>query len=854
MKRILTIIYILCCVLPQATAQRVTRNYQRRPMPEVLIDLSKATERYHISFIYNELEDYTVTVSIKNATLSDAIRQVIGFYPIKATIGDSLITVECVQKDRQKLIGHLVDNEGQPLPYANVQLLNPVDSSLITGGVTNENGDFVIPCSEKKIIARFSYLGFKTTDITTTPRKLGTVRLQPEATSLQGVTVKGYRPHYKLTNEGMQTQVEGTVLAKAGNMEQLLNLIPFVSSRNGKVTVMGRGTPLIYINGRRMRDPNELQRMQSEDIKSVEVIKLPGARYEASATSVIKIVTKRKPGDGFGVDSQSTVQVNEQNRMGAWETLNLTYNRRKLNVSASLTGAYTHQQDDKYTELDTYLKDQWKQTMDINQEYTNVTASARLGANYQLDDHNAVGASVRYYRAARKEGEGTTESAVFQNDALTEQSFDYYFSPEQSKTVYTNAYYNGKVGKLGIDFNTDYYWMGDKEQNTNWETISAVGQEPTQVDVTTDKHNYDYQWASKLNFTLPLLGGQLIFGGEYSTTKTKTRYEAVPQGIIDDEHNRIRESLTSAMIDYNRAIGPVNIDAGLRYEYADFNFYDRGVYVPEQSRTYGKWFPSLSLVWPVGKTQMQLAYTSDISRPSYWNLRSGVNYANHYTFESGNPFLVPSISRNLSYAFAWSWLSLQALYMHTSDEINFLSQPYNGDPTKTLVRPENMKGYDAVALMSSISPTIGIWTPTLSMTLMKNWYKMDTPFGPIRNNPIAQFQLTNTIDAPWLTIMVSSELTTEGNTSNNYMSRTYFNTDVSLIKRLLKNRLELRLYASDIFHTADRHATVFSGPQRLMRVVNYSSSSIFFTLRYRFNVAPNKYKGTGAGKSQRDRM
>ena len=164
------ILCLLCCALTNALAQRITRNYQRRPMPEVLIDLSKATERYQISFIYNELEDYTVTTSIRNASLTDAIRQAIGFYPMKMTVGDSLITVECVQKDRQKLIGHLVDNVGQPLPYANVQLLSPADSSFITGGVTNENGDFVIPCAEKKVIARFTYVGFKTTDITTAPR------------------------------------------------------------------------------------------------------------------------------------------------------------------------------------------------------------------------------------------------------------------------------------------------------------------------------------------------------------------------------------------------------------------------------------------------------------------------------------------------------------------------------------------------------------------------------------------------------------------------------------------------------------------------------------------------------------
>lgn len=89
---------------------------------------------------------------------------------------------------------------------------------------------------------------------------------------------------------------------------------------------------------------------------------------------------------------------------------------------------------------------------------------------------------------------------------------------------------------------------------------------------------------------------------------------------------------------------------------------------------------------PVGKIQMQLAYASDISRPSYNNLRAGVQFDNRYTYETGNPFLVPSISRNLSYALSWKWLSFSAMYAHVSDDINTLTLTYKDNPLTVLAR------------------------------------------------------------------------------------------------------------------------------------------------------------------------
>ena len=97
--------------------------------------------------------------------------------------------------------------------------------------------------------------------------------------------------------------------------------------------------------------------------------------------------------------------------------------------------------------------------------------------------------------------------------------------------------------------------------------------------------------------------------------------------------------MSSAFVTYSRNFGKLNMEAGLRYENVDFKYYDDGKYMADQSKNYSNWFPSLSLSMPFGDVQMQLSYAADINRPNYWVLRSGVQYSNHYTYETGNPFL-----------------------------------------------------------------------------------------------------------------------------------------------------------------------------------------------------------------------
>ena len=140
----MTLIALFCFINVQA--QKITRSYDNVSMSEALRNLNELSRDYNISFLYNELEDFRVTASIKHKSVTDAIMQIIGFYPVRVVKrGESEIYVECTHKTERHLTGTIIDENRQPVPYANVYLLHPSDSTVIGGGVSNEAGVFVIP-------------------------------------------------------------------------------------------------------------------------------------------------------------------------------------------------------------------------------------------------------------------------------------------------------------------------------------------------------------------------------------------------------------------------------------------------------------------------------------------------------------------------------------------------------------------------------------------------------------------------------------------------------------------------------------------------------------------------------------
>lgn len=266
MKRLFLIYISITCWLLTTQAQQITHRFVNVPMPEALSWLDKKSNDFTINFIYDELEDFKVTTDIKQKSLPDAIQSLIGFYPIKASVttiqGDGVtmskdyhhtyISVECTQKMTYHYKGIVYDNHNQPLPYANIILLNAQDSTYLNGGVSNESGVFVVPCDAKKVIARISYVGFKTLHKTCIDGKVGNITLLPTSKNLNAVVIKGEKPMVAYHGDRLIADIKNSPLSKGFTGESLLQQLPGVWSQNGNESINGQSGTKIYIGDRQV--------------------------------------------------------------------------------------------------------------------------------------------------------------------------------------------------------------------------------------------------------------------------------------------------------------------------------------------------------------------------------------------------------------------------------------------------------------------------------------------------------------------------------------------------------------------------------------------------------------------------
>ena len=291
---------LLCLVAMCAKAQQLSHDFQNVSLSEALIWIDHAQEDYKLNFIFDELEDFTVTTHLENVSVRDAVRQVCGFYPMHLTFDSQDIYIECTQKEDTKVIGRVVDESGNPIEFANISLYG---DGYINGGVSNGNGDFVIPCkARQQMMVKISFVGYKTVERNIGVGNIGTITLLPETYMVKGVEVKGEIPQYKPTSGGMTVDIQHSILHDIGTANDLLAMIPLVQQdSDGKFNVLAKGEPEIYINNKKVRDPNELKQLKSVDIKSIDVITSPGAKYNAEVNAVIRIKTLKTQGEGLSL-------------------------------------------------------------------------------------------------------------------------------------------------------------------------------------------------------------------------------------------------------------------------------------------------------------------------------------------------------------------------------------------------------------------------------------------------------------------------------------------------------------------------------------------------------------------------
>ena len=855
MKHTILTLIALCCFI-NTQAQKITRSYNNVSMSEALRDLNEQSRDYNISFLYNELEDFRVTTSFKHKTIADAIMQIIGFYPVRVVKrGENEIYVECTHKTEHHLTGTIIDENRQPVPYANVYLLHPSDSTVIGGGVSNEAGVFVIPYEQPTVLARISYVGYKTVYCLCDNEDAGTIQIKPETMTIRGVVVTGERPKVQLQGNSLVMNVEGTVMERMGTAEDVLSRVPTISKKGETFEILGKGVPLIYLNNRKLTDMQELKNIQSDNIKNVEVIQNPGARYDASVNAVIIIRTKRAAGEGLGVELQSWSR--KGHGFANNERINLTYRTGKLELFANLFGAYNNRWEKGEFEQTVFADTLWVINNRQKGDVYNPFLEGRFGFSYQLNDNNSFGGFYQNtydYVKTWSDYDDDLMANGSMYDRLQNSSIN---RAEGAPKHQANLYYTGKIGKFSIDFNADYTYREQRNRNQQQE----LSDEYDDRDVNTYALTCSRLMAEKLFVTHPLGKGQIEVGEEYTNTRWNSSFENA-EGYIANSNNEQHESNIAPFLELRQQIGRLQLSAGLRYEHVTSEYFVGGIRRDDQSRTYNDFFPSVSLSTSVKNVQLSFSYAKRTRRPSYWQLSSDVVYENRLNLQTGNPYLKPVKYHNMNMMAMWKWLYLSTNFSHCVDPILYTAESLENDSKVNLVTNKNYDHADWLTVTLGVQKNIKLgnaitWTPQYNVSLMKPWFEADFLDGKKSfNSPMLSLQLGNIIALPhdWL-MQADFNVHTHGCTgANANFDCTNPILSFSVSKDFFRRRLNVKLSGNDLFNGAINRFTLYSNRMMFRKMEDNDSRCISLSLRYRFNVTPSKYKGTGAGNAEKNRL
>jgi hypothetical protein len=349
-------------------------------------------------------------------------------------------------------------------------------------------------------------------------------------------------------------------------------------------------------------------------------------------------------------------------------------------------------------------------------------------------------------------------------------------------------------------------------------------------------------------------GGNLQVGGEYDHTRRNDDY-INPEQVVPTSYTEQKERNYIIFAEYGHPLPFGQLKVGLRNENVSSNYYSQGKLMAEQSRNYHHFFPSVGLMARAGNVQLMLNYAMKIKRPSYWELRGSVTYANRFTWDSGNPLLKPTINNEVSFMAIYKWVNLTLGYKHDRDVSVNVAHEVPGSEATTLLTKENVNHEDAMRVMLTFSPRWDFYQPSLTLGMIKEWIKIPSPVGFISpKDPIWLIQFDNNFQImPTLTANVNFSFTSSGDMQNVTLTKPNYLLSMGVTKTFLNDRLSVKIAGYNLLGSQE-HYKLNYGLRKMRQTQRRDHSEVEFTVRYKFNAAQSKYKGTGAGVSEKERL
>ena len=741
--------------------------------------------------------------------------------------------------------GRVVDPDGTAVAYATVVLLDA--ETQLAGTATAADGSFSLKVPAGRYRLTIQYLGYETlTRDVDTPGDLGEFVLHPASVEMQEVVVKTSLVRREADRFVMEIAGSPVALGKDGT--ELLKQAPGVWLTDDKIAINGASGVKVYINDREVRMSTEqllnyLRGLKSEEIQRIEVIPQAGADYDAdSAAGIIRITLRRQRDNGLTGDlSFSTRQSRQIEGYNPSLSLNGHAGRWTFNVSGWASVVPLHVT--KTAEHTEYRAGGALLDASSEMRGRDNCGGGRAGAIFDISERHSIGAEADFY--IDRDRSPNRSSTDFREAERLTRNESLYDGSERVNTFSATFNYIWRIDTLGstLKVMADYSRNNRRHGNDSFVRSTAAGivRDSTYDDRTRGLYN-----VAALNAALEKRLGeawQLRAGAKY--TYNDMHNEALyrylrPEGWETlDAYSYVTdytEHITAAYAAATLKKGHWNVVAGLRGEYTRTTGYGSDV-----RQRYFSLFPNANLTYAfdaAGLWSLTAQYARNISRPGFWALNPMRMQISDYTYQSGNPDLLPAYTDNLSLTavFAGKYSLSAGAQLH-HDEIAQVFGSDAADASITNLRFENLDRTEQYFTAANIPLQLTKWwTLNANLTGICRRDRI-TADAPLRTTWAAFANAATTFTLPRKFFIEAEYYAMSRFRQANLDMKSYHSVTLSLKKRLLDNRLTLTAQVANLFDRSQRFVAETETFVRDLRVSNdWQPRRFVLTVNYNFKT------------------
>ena len=789
----------------------------------------------------------------------------------------SLVAV-CLGFSQHQITGKVLDDQQRAVDYANILLLNPVDSSLVKGTLSDSSGYFIFEkVAPAEYLISVSFIGYN--DYFTEVMKvnqdveLASFRLSTNNAQLDEVVVKAKKPFIELKADKIVMNVDASPVAAGNNALELLMKSPGVNvDQDENVSLKGKQGVLILIDGKNTYLSNEelvkmLESMPANSIESIEIIHSPSSKYDAQGNAgVINIRLKKNENLGLNGNVGAGFGYGETPKGDA--SLNLNYRQEKYNVFGNFS--YRHHERNQLLDIDRNIPFEGMLTI-FDQDNKRHSYSDRFyfktGADYYLSDKTTVGVLATTSFGDWNE-DGSSVASLFGDNS---NPFDRVLANNAERENWQNFTYNFNVRHAIDDKGQEITFDADGSTYDNPERQTAENRyfsnEDTEVQAPymfrTDNESMVDIKAIKTDYTLPLNDKWNIEAGAKAslvTTDSELDFQVLEEDEWVQDFGRsnifsYEESIYAAYANVSTSVFGLQVQAGLRSEYTQSDGFSETLN-QRVTRDYLNFFPSVSLSHTVKeKHSLSYAFSRRIDRPNYGNLNPFVFFLDQFTFSKGNPFLQPQYTNNftLNYGFQQYFFATFS-YSRTTDAMTEVIEQ-NEAEAQIFQTVDNLDLFENYSVnLSTMIPWKDWLSTRLNVSTFYNYFDSPSSEGIIKQEQLT----TNLYISNNFTInkFMQAELSAWYQSPMVYgmiEMQEMYSVNAGVSAQFFDGKANLKVSLDDVFNTLAWSADIQQGDIDAFIYQKNETRKINISLTYKFGnnkVKPARRRRTATSDEQ----